>query len=114
MKKIRICFLGVLLAMTLFALTACGRDDNAQNNSNAGGSNTTTQSTSGGDTGNSTTESSGTGSGTTGNGTSGNNSSTQESSTGVIDGMIDDVEQGVNDMLGDDTETTNGADESSN
>lgn len=84
MKKIKVCVLGVLFAMTVFALTACGNRDNAADNTTSAAQNQTTQST--------------TQSVTTDSDDRGMNG-TNESSTGVIGGIVDDVERGVNDIV---------------
>ena len=98
MKKIRMSFLFLLVALSLFCLTACGSNtDNSPSNTS------TTQATSGskaesGSAGMS--ESTGNG-GSTGTKASGETS--QEESTGVFGGLMADVEKGVDDLTGDDT-----------
>lgn len=77
MKKIKVSALGILLAMMLLALTACSRNDTMENSTSATDSQTTTQTTTPGTT----------------------DSSMYESSTGVIGGMMDDVQNGVNDVM---------------
>lgn len=84
MKKIKVCVFGMLFAMAVFSLTACGNRDNATDNTtSAAGTQTTTQGV--------TTDTDDRGM----NGTNGTN----ESSTGVIDGMVDDVERGIDDVM---------------
>lgn len=51
--------------------------------------------------GNNGTAGSGAGTGTENSGTNKNGSNEEESSSGVIGGLIDDVEQGVDDLTGD-------------
>lgn len=111
MKKIKVCVLGMMFAMAVFALTACGNRDNATNNTtSAAGTQTTTQGV--------TTDIDDRGmNGTNGtnetNGTN-NTNGTNESSTGVIGGIVDDVERGVNDVVdGTEKTTTHAADETS-
>ena len=107
MKKIRISAL-FLLMLLVFSLTACGDNTNSgtstESCASAGTSGNAGTSGSSGTTGssgvsNSSNASPGPGSSTT-NGTSG---SVQESSKGVIDGLVDDVEQGVEDLTGETT-----------
>lgn len=111
MKKIKICTFAILFIMSMTVLAACGRKDSGTNQStspsssssgtgqgsesSAGGSGTNsgTDSTNG-NTGNAGTQESG-----SGNGASQGSGSEEESSTGVIGGMMDDVEEGMDDML---------------
>ena len=88
MRKTRILMLGMLLAMSVFALSACSSRGN--NNNTATGENrpTTTQTTQEMTTG-------GTMETTPHADTGANETRVDESSTGVIGGMIDDMEQGV-------------------
>lgn len=103
MKTIKLSVFAMLLAMMVFGLTACGRNDNAGQNSTSGSTNpSTTQSVTTTGESDSQTES-----------TSTNDDVRNESSTGVIGGMIDDVESGVDDMLDGTKGTTDAADESS-
>lgn len=90
MKKIKVCVLGMLFAMAVFALTACGNRGNAADNTTSAAQNQTTQPT----TQSVTKDSDGMGM-----------NGTNESSTGVIGGIVDDVERGVNDVM-DGTEQT--------
>lgn len=73
MKKIKKYALSVLLAFAACMMTACGGSDH-----NATSSESTAQTTVGGETGTDRTD-----------------GTHQTESTGVIDGMIDDVESGV-------------------
>lgn len=101
MKTIKLSVFGFLLAMMVFTLTACGGNDNAGNNSTSGTTNpATTQAVT--TTGESDSQA--------GN-TSGMDDNMDESSTGVIGGMMDDVERGVDDVLDGTTGTSNAADE---
>lgn len=96
MKKIKVCVFGMLLAMAVFAMTGCSnKDNNANNTTSAAGTQTTT--TQGVTTG--MDESNGTG------------SENGESSTGVIGGIVDDVERGVNDVVDDSKTPTTGSEE---
>lgn len=88
MKKIKQFVLGILLAMSMMAVTACGSGDN----------NETTMGTSTSQT------STGTMTETTMSETRTNAS---DNSTGVIDGVMDDVESGAKDMM-DETTGNNG------
>lgn len=121
MKKMNICTFAILLIMTMAVLTACGRKDSGTNQTTNPSS---SQSTSGANQG--SMNESGTTNGGTDNGNRGNSqmqestsagSSSQggkadeESSTGVIGGMVDDLEDGVDDILNG-TETSRGTNES--
>ncbi len=120
MKKIRKSVWMLLFVLMIFSMTACGR-----NNTNNTGQGSDTSQSSGVPNGG---ENTGGGTGTTGaggaaegaGGTSGSTTGAaggssgagstgrpEESSTGVINGLIDDVERGVNDVTG--TETTGSA-----
>ena len=111
MKKIKITTFAILVVMTVAVLTACSSKDPAMDkNTNpspsksTSGTNQGTMNESGeSSTGNAGTNESGTGS----RSTQGNrDGADEESSTGVIGGMIDDVENGVDDMMsGRDTST---------
>lgn len=101
MKKIKLSVLVILLVMTVFALTACGKKDYAGNSTSGANSPTTTQGVT--TTGETT--------GAMNDTTNGANSNTGESSTGVIGGMVNDVEKGVNDMMDGTDGSTNAADE---
>ena len=85
MKKIRLSVVVFLMAMTMVTLTACG------DNSSSAQQTTTAQETQ---------TTSGTSAAGTAGTTSGTATTAAESSCGVINGIIDDVEQGVNDMTG--------------
>lgn len=100
MKKIKLSVFGMLLAMMVFALTACGRDDTGMDSTSGAMNPTTTQAVT-------TPRESDTMMGTD----SGMDNNREEGSTGVIGGMIDDVERGVDDVLDGTTEMTNAADE---
>ena len=100
MKKIKLYVFGMLLAMAVFAMAGCSnKDNNTNNTTSAAGTQTTT------------TQGVTTGAGeSSGMGTDDNTNS--ESSTGVIGGIVDDVERGVNDVVdGTDTTTTHTSDE---
>ena len=102
MRKIKICTAVILMVMTMAVLAACSTKDSDMNQT---ANPSTTQSTSGtnqngmNESGAKTT----TGSSESGTGSSSSrgdrNGADEESSTGVIGGMIDDVEEGVDDML---------------
>lgn len=107
MKKIRICIFMLMLMLSVFALTACGGRDNStdqtatqtttQNNSSQSGSQDDFRN------------------GSQGMNESGSGQSdlyTEEESTGVIDGMMNDVESGVNDLLDTTDQESNRSDES--
>lgn len=85
MKRIRICMVTWMLLLSACALTACGSDNSANQATQATQS---TQSTS--------------------------QPAVQDptQSTGVIDGMIHDVEDGVDDLLDEPTAESNRSDES--
>lgn len=118
MKKIRKSVWMLFFVLMMCSVAACGRS-----NTNNAGQGTTTGQTSGagngtgandtgtnGTTGTTGTAGAGETAGTSGgvNGMeNGNGAVTEESSTGVINGLIDDVERGVNDLTG--TETTGAA-----
>lgn len=125
MKRIKICTFAILLILSMTVPAACSRKDSGTNQgtspsgtqstsgTNQGGSNESGAGNSGtdsatdntrGNTGNSGSQESSSGSNSAG----GNrNGADQESSTGVIGGMIDDVEEGVDDMFnGKDASTT--------
>ena len=100
MKKIKITTFAILVVMTVAVLTACSSKDPAMDqttNQSTSGTNQGTMNESGeSSTGNAGTNESGTGS----RSTQGNrDGADEESSTGVIGGMIDDVENGVDDMM---------------
>lgn len=110
MKKIKICMFTFVFMLSVFALTACGGRNNSTNqatqsttqDSGQGGS--TSGSSSGMDqSGSSQNQGAGMGSG---------GSNMEESSTGVIDGMMNDVESGVDDLLDNPTDESNRSDES--
>ena len=100
MKKIKITTFAILVVMTVAVLTACSSKDpamdqttNPSTSQSTSGTNQGTMNESGeSSTGNAGTNESGTGS----RSTQGNRDG---SSTGVIGGMIDDVENGVDDMM---------------
>lgn len=98
MKKIRISFCILLLSLMVAGLAGCSNRDNA--NQGTTGGRTTQAETSAGQTGSGAAGQSG-GSGMESSGSSNSSGSGQnESSTGVIDGLMDDVENGVNDLTG--------------
>ena len=94
MRKIKICTAAILMVMTMAVLAACSTKDSDMNQT---ANPSTTQSTSGtnqngmNESGAKTT----TGSSESGTGSS----SSRGDRNGVIGGMIDDVEEGVDDML---------------
>lgn len=90
MKRIRFYVCMMLLAFTLVGLTGCSNKNNGKNPTT--GNPTTVQPTTA--TVPATTK-----------GTTGTSSTVDESSTGVIDGLMDDVKKGVDDVTG---ETTTG------
>ena len=104
MKKIRISFCTLLLMLAMISLVGCGSTNKS------GGSQGTSQTESSSGQGSSTGSEGGSetttggsrgGAGESGSGTSGTGGSMQEeSSTGVIDGLMDDVEQGAEDLTG--------------
>lgn len=110
MKKFRMSFLFLLVVLSLFCLTACGSNTN-----NSPSNTSTTQATSGsqaesGSTGMSGSTGSGESSRAAGsaesNGSAGTKASgetIQEESTGVFGGLMEDVENGVDNLTGDDT-----------
>lgn len=103
MKKIRISFCILLLSLMVAGLAGCSNRDNA--NQGTTGGRTTQAETSAGQTGSGAAGQSGgsgmeNGSGSSGNGGNSSGSGQDESSTGVIDGLMDDVENGVNDLTG--------------
>lgn len=100
MKRIKPYVFAVLVIMTVMCLSACGSNKNATNETTGGSSAATTQTTA--------MES------TTDMGTTRNADEDAEESTGVIDGMINDVERGVDDITGESNgHPTNSADMSS-
>lgn len=113
MKKMKMSALLMLTLLSLFCLTACGSNKNnagtgtsaAQSSQATTGANTESTGNSSGvtsGTANSTGGTSGSTSGTAG--TSGAGSSDrEESSPGVIEGLMDDVEDGVEDLTGNDS-----------
>ena len=100
MKRIKPYVFAVLVIMTVMCLSACGSNKNATNETTGGSSAATTQTTA--------MES------TTDMGTTRNADEDAKESTGVIDGMINDVERGVDDITGESNgHPTNSADMSS-
>lgn len=95
MKKIRFSAFAILLVMTVTLLAACSTKDPGTDQTMNPSS---TQSTSGTNQG-SMNESATNGQRTDETSTGSRNGADEESSTGVIGGMIDDVEDGVDDML---------------
>ncbi|MCI8660649.1 MAG: hypothetical protein HFG57_11695 [Lachnospiraceae bacterium] len=96
MKKMKISALLLLVLMTVCGVTACGNNNDTTSGSSTSQTNQTSSAAS--------TESSGsTGiSESSANGSRATSGSGEESSTGVIGGLIDDVEQGVEDLTGND------------
>ena len=94
MKRIKPYVFAVLVIMTVMCLSACGSNKNTTNETTGGSSAATTQ--------------------TTDMGTTRNADEDAKESTGVIDGMINDVERGVDDITGESNgHPTNSADMSS-
>ena len=100
MKRIKPYVFAVLVIMTVMCLSACGSNKNTTNETTGGSSAATTQTTA--------MES------TTDMGTTRNADEDAKESNGVIDGMINDVERGVDDITGESNgHPTNSADMSS-
>ena len=100
MKRIKPYVFAVLVIMTVMCLSACGSNKNTTNETTGGSSAATTQTTA--------MEA------TTDMGTTRNADEDAKESTGVIDGMINDVERGVDDITGESNgHPTNSADMSS-
>ena len=100
MKRIKPYVFAVLVIMTVMCLSACGSNKNTTNETTGGSSAATTQTTA--------MES------TTDMGTTRNADEDAKESTGVIDGLINDVERGVDDITGESNgHPTNSADMSS-
>ena len=100
MKRIKPYVFAVLVIMTVMCLSACGSNKNTTNETTGGSSAATTQTTA--------MES------TTDMGTTRNADEDAKESTGVIDGMINDVERGGDDITGESNgHPTNSADMSS-
>lgn len=76
MRNVRICGWSLLLAFTLCVMTACGGSDGGA------GETTAAQTTAGGNTG-----------------TTRSHENEARESTGVLDGVLDDVEKGVDDAV---------------
>ena len=118
MKKIRIAVCVMMLAAVMLCMTGCGDKNNSGQGSSA---QTTTSassesgSTTGGmdQTGQNTGGSEGGSTGSAGSTGSSDAAGTNESTSGgVIEGLVDDVERGVDDLTGDSNNTTAAADES--
>ena len=100
MKRIKPYVFAVLVIMTVMCLSACGSNKNTTNETTGGSSAATTQTTAM--------------KSTTDMGTTRNADEDAKESTGVIDGMINDVERGVDDITGESNgHPTNSADMSS-
>lgn len=95
MKRTKMWILGMLLAMSVFALSACSRRGNNDQSQTGGNSPTTTQTSQERATGGTMETTQHTGNETRTNETGIHETGVDESSTGVIGGMINDVEQGV-------------------
>lgn len=107
MKRIKPYVFAVLVIMTVMCLSACGSNKKATKETTGGSSAATTQTTAMEST--SAMESSSTDMGDTRNA-----DEDARESTGVIDGMINDVERGVDDITGESNgHPTNSADMSS-
>lgn len=108
MKRIKPYVFAVLVLMTVMCLSACGSNKNAGNES-TGGSSSAAETTTSMESSSSSSSSS-----ESGSETSRNADEDSEESTGVIDGMINDVEKGVDDITGESNgHPTTGADMSS-
>lgn len=111
MKKMKYGLFVMLFVLSVFALTACSRDSGSGNKT--GTTQSTGQTTSRASDESGSNQSDSNQSGSAQSGTSQSSSGSMEStedmedteSTGVIDGLVDDVEKGVDDIVGD----TNGA-----
>ncbi|MCI9147897.1 MAG: hypothetical protein HFG73_06480 [Hungatella sp.] len=106
MKKIKTCTIAILIVMTMAVMAACSRKDSDMNQTTGpSATQSTSKSSQGGMNESSTGSSSSTG--TTQDSTArGDRDGADEESTGVIGGMIDDVEDGVDDMLNGDGAST--------
>lgn len=117
MKKIRTMVCVMLLALAMFSMTGCGSNDKAGKGTTA--ATTSAQKgdqTTAGEMGNTTDRTEGTANGTT-NGanagtaagtTAGTDAAGATTGPGVIEGLVDDVERGMDDLTGR-NETTAGA-----
>ncbi len=105
MKKMRACIFAVLLSLSVFAMTACGGRNGSDPSANQ--SSASRDASSGQNSGNS-----GAASENTRAGAGESEASFQEESTGVLDGLMDDMESGVEDIMGDSEGMSNHADES--
>ncbi len=104
MKRIKPYVFAVLVIMTVMCLSACGSNKNSAGQSSEGSSSAAET----------TMESSSAGNSAAADTTSRNADEDSEESTGVIDGMMNDVEEGVDDLTGESNgHPTTGADESS-
>ena len=107
MKRIKPYVFAVLVIMTVMCLSACGSNKNATNETTGGSSAAATQTSA-------MESSSAAESSSTDMGNTRNADEDAEESTGVIDGMINDVEKGVDDITGESNgHPTNSADMSS-
>ncbi|MBS6646097.1 MAG: hypothetical protein KH366_21185 [Clostridiaceae bacterium] len=98
MKKIRLYLVLAVFTMML-ALTACSNGNNGSANQSSQAGTESSESSSSGNSSSGNTESMTTEEGRT------ESSSSVDESTGVIDGLINDVENGVDDMVGGGTGT---------
>ena len=99
MKKMKMSVLFLLALLSVFCLAACGSNTNGSttgtsSSASQSSSSTAQESTSGG-SGNAGTGSTGS------SGTNASGAAKEESSSGVLDGLMEDVEQGVDDLTGD-------------
>lgn len=107
MKRIKPYVFAVLVLVTVMCLSACGSNKNAGKES-TGGSSSAAETTTAMESSSSSSSSE------SGSETSRNADEDSEESTGVIDGMINDVEKGVDDITGESNgHPTTGADMSS-
>lgn len=113
MKKIRMSFCILLLTLTVFGLAGCSDKNNGNQGTTTSQSSQTESSSGQSSSGSGASAESG-GSGMSGEsggtGGSAGAGSQEESSTGVIDGLMDDVEKGVDDLTG---QTTSAASDES-
>ena len=111
MKKIKMSLCILLLSLTVVGLAGCS-NKNSTDQSKAGGQTTQAETTAGQTTGAGAEGQTGGAGMSGGNGgtSTGGSTENEESSTGVIDGLMDDVENGVDDLTGE--TTSSAADES--
>ncbi len=114
MKKMKACIFAVLLSLSVFAMTACGGNGGNQS-TNQSGQPSASQDASGQDNERDSAASENKDGGNEsdpGSGDGESRTSVQEESTGVLDGLMDDMESGAEDIRGDSEGASNHADES--